>query len=190
MRNKFLRYGTLLCCALLLLAGAGCRTHKHVTATEAGTHSRVETLETTVKADTAKTSFAALFSDSARTAAAIWDSINYVLNYDSAGRIESIRGSRRTAESRVEANTQQVQAASSVAHVQEHTQAAAADTTKHESAKETTSQTEAGGNVLSSIDRGLEVGVPVALGVVALVVCAWLIYRLRKLNEKWEQRQK
>ena len=83
MRNKILRYGTLLCCALLLLAGAGCRTNKHVTATEAGTHSRVETLKTTVKADTAKTSFATLFSDSARTAAATWDSINFVLNYDS-----------------------------------------------------------------------------------------------------------
>lgn len=77
-----------------------------------------------------------------------------------------------------------------MAHVQEHTQAAAADTTKHESASQTTAATEAGGNVLSSIDRGLEVGVPVALGVVALVFCAWLIYRLRKLNEKWEQRQK
>lgn len=190
MRNNFLRYGTLLCCALLLLAGAGCRTHKHVTATQAGTHSRVETLETTVKADTAKTSFATLFSDSARTAAATWDSINYILNYDSAGRIESIRGSRRTAESSVHANTQQVQAASSVAHVQEHTQAAAADTTKHESAKETTSQTEAGGNVLSAIDTAVAVGVPVALSLAALVLCAWLIYRLRKLNEKWEQRQK
>lgn len=190
MRNNFLRYGTLLCCALLLLAGAGCRTHQHVTATEAGTHSRVETLETTVKADTAKTSFATLFSDSARTAAATWDSINFVLNYDSAGRIESIRGSRRTAKSRVEANTQAVQAASQGSSTSQQTTTTAADTTKHESASQTTSQTEAGGNVLSSIDRGLEVGVPVALSLAALVLCAWLIYRLRKLNEKWEQRQK
>lgn len=171
---------------MLLLAGAGCRTHKHVTATEAEAHSRVETTKKTVEADTAKTSFATLFSDSARTAAAIWDSINYVLNYDSAGRIESIRGSRRTAESRVEANTQQVQAASSVAHVQEHTQAAAADTTKHQGAKETTSQTEAGGNVLSTIDKAVGIAVVIA----GLVFCAWLVYRLRKLNEKWEQRDR
>lgn len=186
MRNNFLRYGTLLCCALLLLAGSGCRTSRHVTATEAGTHSRVETLETTVKADTAKTSFATLFSDSARTAAETWDSINFVLNYDSAGRVESIRGSRRTTESRVEANTQQVQAASSVAHVQEHSQAAAADTTKHESAAQAVAEVEAGGEVLTWMWRVSGIAVVLA----GLALCAWLVYRLRKLNERWEQRNR
>lgn len=190
MRNKILRYGTLLCCALLLLAGAGCRTNKHVTTTEAGTHSRVETLETTVKADTAKTDFVAVFSDSARVTTAGRDSFFYIFSYDDAGRVSSVRGSRHTAETSSSANTQAVQAASQGSSTSQQTTTAAADTTKHQSAKETTSQTEAGGNVLSAIDTAVAVGVPVALSLAALVLCAWLIYRLRKLNEKWEQRQK
>lgn len=185
MRNN-LKYGTLLCCALLLLAGAGCRTHKHVTATEVEAHSRVETAETRVKADSAKTDLFAFFSDSARVTAASHDSVFFVFSYDSTGRINTVRGSRHTTETSSRANTQSVQAASQGSSTSQQTTTAAADTTKHQGAKETTSQTEAGGNVLSTIDKAVGIAVVIA----GLVFCAWLVYRLRKLNEKWEQRDR
>ncbi len=190
MRSNFVKYGTLYCCALLLLAGSGCRTNKHVTTTATVAEARVTEVKDTTRGDTVKADFVSLQRDSTQELTTSRNFFNYFFGYDSAGRIERVTGYSSQAQTSNRANTQMVQATADVATTSHHAAAAVADTTKRESASQTTAAAEAGGNVLSSIDRGLEVGVPVALGVVALVVCAWLIYRLRKLNEKWEQRQK
>lgn len=190
MRNNFVRYGTIYCCALLLLAGSGCRTNKHVTTTATVAEARVTEVKDTTRGDTVKADVVSLQRDSTQELTTSRNFFNYFFGYDSAGRIERVTGYSSQAQASNRANTQMVQATADVATTSHHAAAAVADTTKREGQEKATQETEAGGNALSAIDRGLEVGVAVTLGVVALVFCAWVVYRLRKLNEKWEQRNR
>ena len=182
--NTLSKYGALLCGALTLLAGSSCRTRKQVTANEAQSLARVETTVEAARADTARAEFAAVLRDSARVTAEARDSVFFVFGYDEEGRVNSIRGSRFMTETTTGATAHTVQMATGVAAVSHSGVVAATDTVKREGEMKTATETEAGANVLSTLDRAMSI----MIAVVGLALCAWLAYRLRKITEKWAQR--
>lgn len=169
-----------------MLLIAGCRTHRDVAATEVLEQTRSQTAQTVAHADTARAEIAATVHEETRHDATAWDSLQYFIAYDGEGRISAVSASRRTAQSGRRANSRQQRAVADVATNGLHSETARTDSVKHEAAKETAQTTEAGGNVLSTIDKAAGI----AVGLAGLVCCAWIVYRLRKLNEKWEKRDR
>ena len=182
MKSKYINHGTLFVCAVLLIAG--CRTHRDVATAEMLEQTRSQTAQTVAHADTARTEIARTFNEETRHDATAWDSVQYFIAYDGEGRISAVSASRRTAQSGRRANSRQQRAVADVATNELHRETTRTDSVKHEATKETAQTTEAGGNVLSTIDKAAGI----AMGLAGLVFCVWAIYRLRKLSEKWEKR--
>lgn len=167
---------------LLLVVATGCHSHRTTVRQEAARYQRAILDSTAVKADTLRRVDSARVEWLQEAVVLEWDSVDYHLELDSAGRVAGVSGKRVSARRSGVRSTGAVQAAHGESRAGVSSATVLMDSVGHEVVEERHSEanTEVA-NPLGWLER-------VFIGVILALAVGGVIH-LRELTEKWSKRR-
>ena len=167
---------------LLLLLATGCHSHRTTVKHEAARYGRAILDSAVTKADTLRVVDSARVQLLSQAVVLEWDSVDYRLLLDSAGRVAGITGSRRSSRRSGTVSTGTVEARQSLSHAERQETTVVRDSVKHELSQEKTVETKAD---VWSPSLWLEL---VLMAILLALAVAGVIH-LRNLADRWSKRQ-
>ena len=166
---------------VLLLAATGCHSHRTAATHEGLRYQRAILDSTAVKADTLRRVDSASLRLLSQAVLLEWDSLDYRLVLDSAGRVAGITGSRRSSRRSGTATASTKASTQAVSHAVESTSTVMSDSVRHELSQEKIAETKAD---VSSPFHWLEL---VVLAILLALAVGGVIH-LRNLTDRWSKR--